>query len=68
MSHRATKICTFWWAFSRHNLRENVYEKPLRIVELGRWVVGQDFPFHLPVNFTQTLHGILRFSLAPFTE
>ena len=40
MSHRATKICTFWWAFSRHDLRENVYEKPLRIVELGRWVVG----------------------------
>ena len=52
MSHRAPKICTFWWAFSRLHFGENV-GKPFRIVELGRWVVEQDFPFHFPFNFTQ---------------
>lgn len=53
MSHRATKICTFWWVLSRLHFDENVYGKPFRIVELGRWVVEQDFPLHFPDNLTQ---------------
>ena len=32
------------------HLRENVFEEAFRIVELGRWVVQQDFPLHFRVN------------------
>ena len=37
------------------HLRENVFEQAFRIVELGRWVVEQDFPLHFRVNVSPYL-------------